>query len=302
MPASRSIAQARPLGAVPSVQLPPRRLDGLDKARLLFGGAISQFFWLWIIFGSMFSILFARQIDRRALLFSYGEIASAPGTIVEASSSGSSIDEELIYAYKYTFSSPGEDRIFTGVSYSITRFAPGQAVAVDYHADNPANSRIRGMGQAPFGPANLVWVVVPPLIGLIVVGYLLRKGSQAIRLLGSGLVAPTTLVSMANTGAKINERPVYKLVFGFVDQRGDQQTVTLKTTRSHIADDTWASCALYNPARPADALIIGSLPAEVAVDGMGRIDLGSTIASLVVIVLPLLGMLLTGMLLAALVR
>ncbi|HYF64347.1 MAG TPA: DUF3592 domain-containing protein [Herpetosiphonaceae bacterium] len=302
MPASGPSAQPELLGANPRRQPPPRTVAPLGQVRLLFGGGLSQFAWIWFILSSMIGWIFLQNTDVRALTFERGQLTGAPGTIIQGWVNAEGFNDEDIYTYKYRFSTPDGEQTYEGISYSDVLFRPGQAVAVDYHVDNPANSRIRNMRQAPLSHTNLIWIVGLPLFGLLLIAVGLRRGRRAIRLLTAGVLAPSRVVSNTATGMEINDRTVYALVFGYLSALGDEHTVKLKTTDRAIAHDEQSRCVIYDPDRPAEALIVGSLPDPVEVDASGRVELGGPVRNLAVIVFPLLAMLINGCLLASLVR
>jgi hypothetical protein len=292
MPASRSISQARPLGASPSAQHPPRYVDWPLRARLLLGGKVAQFGWAWLIVASLFSWVFLADTDIGALVFNFGERASAQGTIVASWETDSSSNDQSIYAYSYTFVTPGDEQTYDGVSYTIPS-GVGNTVIVDYHVNNPRNSRIRGMGQAPFGPGMLL-ILGLPLVGLLLAGFAMRQGAQAIRLLSRGRLSQGKLLANTRTGMEVMEKPVHQLEIGFADDAGANHTLTFKTTNLAMLDTPYGTHVLYNPARPQDALALGSLPGQPLVRPDGSIELSTPLRTTIALALPPLALLVIG--------
>jgi hypothetical protein len=301
MPASRSISHARPLGASPSAQIPPRYLDWPLRARLLLGGKVAQFGWVWLIVASLFSWVFLADTDIGALVFNFGERASAQGTIVASWETDSSSNDQSVYAYSYTFVTPADEQTYDGVSYTIPDSSVGKTVIVDYHVNNPRNSRIRGMGQAPFGPGMLL-ILGLPLVGLLLAGFAMRQGWQAIRLLSRGRLSQGRLLTNTRTNMEVMEKPVHQLVIGFADDAGANHTIRFKTTNLAMLDAPYGTHVLYNPARPEDALALGSLPAQPLVRPDGSIELTTPLRTTIALALPPLALLVIGVIAWSLAR
>jgi len=292
MPASRSITQPRPLGASPSAQVPPRQVDWPLRARLLFGGKLAQFGWIWLILASLFSWIFLGQTDLGALVFNFGQRASAQGTVVAAWETNVSSNDQSVYGLSYTFVTPAE-QTYDGVSYGPPVFSVGQTVIVDYHVNNPANSRIQGMGQAPFGPAMLL-ILALPLVGLLVAGFAMRQGAKAIRLLSGGRLTQGRLLANTRTNMEIMEKPVHQIEVGFASEFGAAHTIKFKTNNLAMLDAPYGTCVLYNPLRPEDALLVGSLPAQPLVSPNGSIEMDSSLRTSIALALPPLALLVIG--------
>lgn len=300
MPASSSLSHSRLLGDNPQSQRPPRRIPWPVRIRLLFGGPFAQFGWFWLIATGLFSSIFLHFTDVRALTFRFGELTSAPGTIIAAEYSGASSNGSSIYTYRYRFYTLAEEA-HEGVSYSTSRFQAGQAVAVDYRIDDPTNSRIRGMTQAPFGPWML-GILAMPLIGLGIAGFAIRSGLRAIRLLGGGLLARGKLLSNTPTGVEVLGKRVHKLEVSFTSESGSEHTIRTKSNNPRLNFGANAAGLLYDPARPDSILFIASLPAPLLVDELGTVELGTPRRNWLALALPALAALVSVLIATILLR
>jgi hypothetical protein len=182
-----------------------------------------------------------------------------------------------------------------GVSYSTGRqFEPGWSVTVEYLKGDPDLSRIHGMRQAMFDAWVLCFVLPFPLIGLSFIVFGLMKGFKADRLLAQGKVGLGILRSKAPTAARVNDRPVYKLVFEFAADDGSSYEVVSKTSLPDTLEDEAEERLLYDPYNPSYAVMLDNLPGSPDIDEMGQIRAGSFKSGLLPLLLPVLTLMIHG--------
>lgn len=250
---------------------PPRRLPLSLRLRLLFGGLSNQIGWVVFGVGWIFTWIFAGNADLSGLHY-LGEVEQARGTIVarektSATEGGSDTsDGDPIYRHDFEFVGPGgQER--SGSSYSIQARDVGSEVTIEFPADAPEVSRIQGMRSALFPPWVLL-VLLFPGVGLLLIGNGLRRGWRASRLLARGRPARGRLVNKRATNTKINQRIVYALTFEFSDD-GTTHRMVAKTHLTERVEDDEEEELLFDPWKPANAVLLDILPARPEVDERG---------------------------------
>jgi hypothetical protein len=127
-----------------------------------------------------------------------------------------------------------------------------------------------------------------PLLGLGFIAFGLRRGFKANRLLAWGKVGLGVLKSKESTGSRVNGQPVYKLIFEFVADNGATYAVTSRTHLSATLEDEVEERLLYDPADPANAVMLDNLPGSPDIDARGRIHAANLYQSLLPLLLPAL--------------
>jgi len=203
--------------------------------RALFGGMMNQFGWFFFGFGMLFFWAFGMRSDVLAFWKFSAPLRTVNGTVVRSVETGASEGGDdsssgtPIYRIEYTFTPAGSGTVYRGASYNTGwKIGKSEAVTVEYKADHPAYSRIRGMRSSEFG-AGAIAVVIFPLAGLIIMGLGIRKGIRAIAMLYKGTPAVGTLVSVEPTNTELNDRTVYRMTFRFPLPNGGAGTAQLCT-------------------------------------------------------------------------
>jgi hypothetical protein len=272
------------------------------RLRLLFGGFLNQFGWIFFGFGMIFVWIFGFNTDPTAWLDFRGDLEEVQGVISRCEDTGASegggehSEGTPIYAHHYEFETAGQK--CEGVSYSVGgRSEAGTNVTIEFPPGRPARSRIKGMRTAMF-PIFVLFVVLFPLIGLCFMLAGFRKGRKAVRLLANGEQALGVLKSKESTSTRINDRPVYKLTFEFTDQTGQTHEAMAKTHEPERLQDDADEPLLYDPLRPSCATMLDHLPGAPRVDEMGQIQTQSPLKSLLVTIVPALSIIGHGLYLA----
>ena len=275
----------------PEIAMAPRAVPATVCARLLFGGFMNQFGWFFVGFGMIFVWVFAAAADFSGVHAFRGELETTPGTIdgseqTSYSEGGSEhTDGTPVFAVRYTFTDADENE-YAGMSYQTgTGLDAGTAVTVEYPRGRPEMSRIRGMRRAPFGPW-VAFVLIFPLIGAVFVLNGLRRGMRGLRLLKHGDGAFGTLKRKEATNVQVNDRTVYELTFAFTARDGQTYEMIAKSHHPERLEDERRELLMYDPGRPARAVLLDALPGSPRIDEYGQVRAGSLRAGLLVASLP----------------
>jgi len=275
------------------LQAPPRPVPLPVQVRVLFGGMVSQMGWLFLGFGLIFVWAFAVHVDLSGPMRLITPQVETRGQVtgIEDTDISEGGDDDSpgtpIYRILYRYAGPG-GRILEGASYSVgTDLQPGEPVRVEYAAANPENSRIVGLRQAPL-PWVVLFVLIFPLIGLVMVVYSLVEGTRASRLLRIGVLAQATLISAEPTSMSVNNRPVVRLTFDFTDAEGSLHEVTTRTNAPERLQDQQTELVLYDPRRPDEAVMLDSLPGSPRLDADGVLQVESSYLSYALLIIPAL--------------
>ncbi|UCG48137.1 MAG: DUF3592 domain-containing protein [Phycisphaerales bacterium] len=266
-----------------SLGRPPRHVPLTVRVRLLFGGFLNQFGWIFFGFGMVFVWGFTLQADLTSWHVFRGRLETCEGTVTASkktsfSEGGSKRRRGTpVYANHYSFTdSAGAEH--QGVSYKTgVRLNIGHKVTVEYLAARPEISRIKGMRRSPVGPWGLL-VVLFPLVGACLVILGIRRGLRAGRLLRFGEQTTGRLKSKTATNTKVNNQRVYKLVFDFEGCDGVRYEASAKTHRPEKLEDERDEPLLYDPMYPSRAVMLDALPGSPRIDQSGSIRAGSPLS------------------------
>jgi hypothetical protein len=271
---------------------PPRGVPLLVRCRVRFGGFLNQIGWILLGFGLIFFRIFAGNADVSGWRDFSGELETTPGTVTAVKKTNFSVggdgdhDGTPVYAFHYAFTAGGMRH--EGVSYEAGGDTTmGQEVTVEFPPGKPGTSRIQGMRRAPLGCWVVPFTAIFPFFGLCFVAFGWLRGGRGIRLLRNGVLSLGQLESKEATGSEVNERPVYRLVFGFVVD-GFTYKVTTKTHQPEFLEDEKKEPLLYDPDDPSRAVMLDGLPGRPRIDELGLIRVDSTATALRVLILPAL--------------
>ncbi len=270
----------------------PRRVPLPVRCHLLFGGSLNQIAWFMVFFTMFFFWGFFMNSEAITWITFPGSPATISGAVTRCESTnaseggGKNRPGTRIYANHYLFSLDGKQ--YTGCSYSPgQQLMPGQMVNIEYSPSNPAVARIQGMRVHMFG-AGAVLVLLFPFIGLCLMlpGYFL--GKKARRLLECGQLTEGILRTKEPTNTTINNQRVFKFTFDFKAGDGRVYQVVSRTHQTAKLEDEASEQIIYDPADPANALLVDALPGQFRVDEAGNFQPASSRAALAVTFLPLL--------------
>lgn len=219
-------------------------------------GLIGTFF---LLFGSLVTLALGNQADFVSVMQFRQSDPVVTGTLTGISATSYSEDDHAIYVYHYRY---GVDSVpYTGQSFSRSRdLEPQSEVPVNYVPGNPSRSRIEGMRPAPFE-----WYVAPltalfPLVGLVMVAHALGSTRRAVHLLRCGTVTTGQVTQKKATNMHVNGRTVYRLAFRYAAADGQRYEAWAASSRYWALQAGDSVKLLYDPANPADALPLASMP------------------------------------------
>lgn len=254
---------------------PPRYMPFSLHQKLLFGGFVHQFGWIFFGFGMIFVWVFGMNTDPLARIAFFGELEKVPGRIYERTRTNASIGGNdhrkgrPIFRYRHAFTH--QDQNYTGESYSTSQLkSNGTEVTIEFPPGQPERSRIIGMRTAIF-PDFVLFVFLFPIVGLCLVFFGFRAGWKASHLLKIGECTTGILVNKEATDTRINQQTVFKLTFEFQTNLGQTQQVSAKTHEPHKLEDNKSELLFYDPAFPAKATLLDHLPGAIEISQDGQI-------------------------------
>ena len=258
------------------------------KIRVLFSGAIQQIGWFIYWFGLVFALVFVGNADFSFIHFR-GEIVNMPGVVLGTEETGSSEgDIEVVKTY-FAFTD-ADGRTYEGASYATGEWLDDDSqVTIEYPKGKPQHARIQGFRSAQFG-MGVVFVLIFPLTGFIMLVAGLSQGVKRFMLVGGGCVTTARLSGKEATGTTINERRVYALTFAY-EVDGQSHTTVCKTHMPEHLEDDAEELLIYKESDPSFAEMFDDLPGHPSLDESGRLrpaDGGTKVLG--VLILPLLTM------------
>lgn len=276
---------------------PPRRVPLLTRSQLFFGGTLNQFGWVLVGFGMILVWAFAVKVDVTSWYLFRGPLAEASGVVTQVEQTrasrggrrvgrragGQRVGATYYYANYYRFAD-AQGVEHEGVSYSLgERVREGMSIVVEYPQGRPQYSRIRGFRRGLF-PTIVLFVVIFPFLGMVVVVGGLRRGWRASHLLAHGRMAKGKLLDKVFTGTGT----VYKYTFEFTADDGQSYRAAGKTDRIKLLEDEEQERLLYDPARPSYAAMLDGLPGAAEITSAGHLRARSPARGLLVLLIPAL--------------
>ena len=279
-----------------TLALPPRHVPWSVRVRLLFGGGVSQFGWMWLGFSMIFVWIFGLQTDFSAVVFALDAVETTRGVVTAVEPTSASVNDTPVYANHFTYRIERLETEHEGVSYTTgDEFQAGQEVTVEYLKRYPTVSRIEDTRRGEFDLWTVPFLSIFLLVGVGMVGFGLKNGVKANRLLTHGKVGMGTLMSKEATNTEVNDRTVYKLTFAFTADDGQSYEIVNKTTATHLLEDDAQERLLYNPYNPRYAVMLDNLPGSPDIDELGRIQTKSPVSSFLTLLLPVLFITVNGL-------
>ncbi|HEX6095969.1 MAG TPA: DUF3592 domain-containing protein [Thermoanaerobaculia bacterium] len=260
---------------------PPRRVP-LSLRVVNFFNGWAQIGWGVFGFGMIFFWIFGASADFSGITFR-NPGGRTTGHVMKVEETGASENEQPISASHYQYSVAGE--LFNGKSYT-TGGAPavGDEVTVEFDEDSPGRSRIEGMRRAMFGPWAAI-VAIFPAIGLVFLIPGTLKGRNRNHLLENGILARGTFVDRRPTNMRINNRPVWEVVFEFHDRNGQRRECCARAVDTTRLEDEASEALLYDPEDPSKAYVLDEAPARPSFDHNGDLQ-GRPAAAVLAMIVP----------------
>lgn len=186
----------------------------------------------------------------------------AQGIIQSVSQTNSSENKRSIYCYSFRYQTP-DGKNFTNESYLAggPEIASGDTVPVEYIVSDPANARIRGMRNKPFG-RFIFFFAIEPILAIIFLLIGIRKARKNIHLMKNGMLTSGQVTQMVATNTKINNNRVYKVFFRY-SVNGSEYTSHVRTHKTIALKNEKQEPLLYDSAKPENAVLLDALPKSV---------------------------------------
>jgi hypothetical protein len=271
---------------------PPRNVPLSVRIRVLFGGFLNQFGWIFFGFGLVFVWAFTLNADLTSWYRFQGQLDITEGKVIGSKKTLFSEGEKShykdthVYAIHYAFTA-ADGTEYKDLSYITGKqFEQGQKVSVEYPQGKPQISRIKGMRRKPVGFFGFLPALFP-LIGLLFIIRGIKKGIKANRLLTLGEQTTGKLKSKEKTKTKVDKKPVYKLTFVFNTPDGMTYEAMAKTHETGKLEDQTEEPLLYEPMRPSYAVMLDDLPGNPRINDNGNIQAGSAAGPIMMLIIPL---------------
>lgn len=277
------------MGRVVMLAQPPRDVPISVRASLLFGGPLALFGWIFFGFGMIFLLAFGVPENLVAIFWSLQPQQTATGVATGSRTTGASEGSSRVYENRFSLTA-ADGRTYEGRSYATgTEVSAGEPVTIEYPSARPTHATIQGMRRSLFG-AGILLVAIFPGLGLIFVLFGIARGSRACSLLANGRLAMGTMKSKERTNTRINRQYVYRLKFEFTGEDGRIYEASADTTDTAVLEDEAQEALVYDPAQPARAVMLDSLPGGPEFDDTGNIQAKGLGAWLGVVAIPALVM------------
>jgi hypothetical protein len=195
-----------------------------------------------------------------------GSVRRSTGHVIDWQPTNTSVMNRLVLAVTFRYAAtPGAAESRFGLAYTDgPPPAEGRALVVEVPVAQPGRPRVEGMrrGLLPLGVS--LTGLVPLALTLLVLYAFYRRGLGWVALLERGVAAPSLLVSQ--TKEFLQRPPRYRLTFAFRDQAGVRRVVVLRTRDPGAYVGLAEPPVLYDPGRPARAVLLASLPGAPHLD------------------------------------
>jgi hypothetical protein len=270
----------------PMIAPAPRPVSALLALAVLFGGLLQLIGWCFFGFGMIFVWAFVGNSDLVAQLLFRGATARAEATVTGTVETGASENHVRIHEVRYSYVHEGQPHSGVGYTDEPEAFATGRTLELEVLRAQPERSRVPGLRMKEFGAGSLFTLLFPAIgLGLALAG--LPRSLRVLRLLRSGTATTGRLVDRQRTGGSVNERPIFRAIFEFRDQRGMTRLAEAKTHLVERLADEAEEHLLYDPDAPGLAVMLDDLPAKLIIRSDGHLAVGNPFATFFRVLLPL---------------
>ncbi len=243
-------------------ELPPRQVNLVTQAIMLFGDMASQVGWLLFAAGSVFFWTIAVHSEAR-LLFEERQIdwVDKAGVVLAADTTNAIEDGLRVWKYRHSVSVEGQRHL--GESYSVgKKFDNGQIVYIRYDAANPDHNFIIGLRRNEFS-SKADWFLIIPVFGLLLLLLPLKRNLRFIRLLKIGDFTRGKLVNKYLTGESIRKggtvMPEFRYSFEF-EHDGIKYLANCRTHETNKVEDEETEIILFDRYKPHYNLVYDAVP------------------------------------------
>lgn len=217
-----------PPAAAPPLPPPPRSLPPSLLAVLLLRHPLGFFGWIFGSIGLVLAMVFAAFSE--PLVDPFGEGARRGlGRVAKVEATDGRVNGRRVR--RVVFEWPASEPRHVGTAYTdATPPQPGAEIPIEWLPGDPPRARPVGMRSAPM-PAFVRFVFAFPVLGagLVVAGA--WAGWRRARALRDGAFVHGTLVAAERTLTQINNKRVHKLTYRYVDARGAEHDLHVRSTR-----------------------------------------------------------------------
>jgi hypothetical protein len=257
---------------------PPRPVSLGARLAVIFHGGI-QIIALIASFGFLFFWIFAFDSELVTRFEFRGPVEQVTGTVTAVRATNASENKRRVRAVDFTYESGGTAR--RGTSYTVRAVPPeGSEVPVEYLRDRPQIARIQGLRRRTFGDAS-AFVAIFPAIASVLFFIMLARSIGRAGLLAAGHLGYAKLVAKEPTGAKVNNKRVYKLTFELDlppeatpeayraawSQWSKKHRFTFKTHETTKLEDEPEEPVLYLPDKPGSGLPLDTASLRITPSG-----------------------------------
>ena len=257
---------------------PPRQIDIFTQATIIFGGILNQIGWFFVGFGMLFFWLAFSFSGFESIFQSTSSWEEIEGTIDKISATNTTVNNQPVYEYNYYFRVKGQT--YAGQSFTNgMQFNEQEKVSVLFNFNNPELSVIKGAKRTELSPWILLFLLIFPLVGVILVSIQTRSNLKNLNLLKIGDSTKAEMINKESTGGSVtinNKRyPIYKYTFEFFYKdnikEGNYKAIC-KTHLSELVEDEEREIVLFDRYDPKINSIYDAIPNAPEIDLDGAIS------------------------------
>ena len=231
------------------------------KIRILFVHPVFYIGLIFFVIGVLFSTVFLSMINFEDYKFSK-ELSITEGIVNEYSKTNAQENEEYVYKYNFSFSIDGQTYLSECYTTGL-KFENNEIVKVEYLKNKPNIARISGSRKSVFFPGFILFVLIFPILGVILITVRLIFGFKSLYIVTYGQIAYGILVNKEPTNTQINNNTVFKMYFKFIAKDGKEYTTVNKTHLTYNLEDEVEEKLVYLPGNPEKAVLIDLFPFAV---------------------------------------
>ncbi len=142
---------------------------------------------------------------------------------------------------------------------------------IEYNKGNPAIARVAGTTYGFMGSGSLILFGIFIGLTLLIIVFILKRNLKWRYLLMKGAAGAAVYKDMKDTGAAVNEQPVYTVYFD-LEVKGKTHEIKVRTHQVADIVDEEAELVLYNENNPEDFVLFDQLPVNLSMTRPGEWD------------------------------
>ena len=187
----------------------------------------------------------------------------ASAVIQEITPTNTTINDELVYKYTYTFQTPDGEKHSGSDNHFLNGDSQGDTIIIQYAYANPNISMLTADDDSMIPWWIILLISIFPIIGILMIGFGIRKLKRSINILNYGETAWGTYKGQEPTGSSVNEEIVYRLFFTFTAHDGKEYTAQGETHKTYRLRDEEQELVIYNTSDPSQAFPVDAYPSSV---------------------------------------